>query len=263
VEWNSLRVELDHVVVVVETLAGALRDFEDAGFVVTPGGRHDAIPTENALVVFADGTYLELLAARDPDARRALRELRGTDRWGRHLHEASAIARRFLPLLAGPGGVSDFALRTSKLDRIAAETRRRGYALTGPVEMHREQPDGGRLEFNMLFPAEPQLPFLIADRTPIALRVPETPGARAHPNGALGIDVVTVRTPTVVSSAMAYADYFEASIVPRLDGGADMVFAGLKLVLTEGEPAGACGVKLRGASRLTAAVEALGIGAAR
>ena len=60
---------LDHVVVVLPALGPAVEAFAAAGFTVTPGGRHDALPTENALVCFADGSYLELLAARDPSAR--------------------------------------------------------------------------------------------------------------------------------------------------------------------------------------------------
>ena len=57
---------LDHVVIVVSSLAEASRSFAAAGLTVTPGGRHDEIPTENALVAFADGSHLELLAHAMP-----------------------------------------------------------------------------------------------------------------------------------------------------------------------------------------------------
>src|SRR5262245_25569131 len=97
---------LDHVVAVVSSLAEATRAFDAAGFTVTAGGRHDAIPTENALVAFADGSYLELLAARDPATRDELRALRPGAGWERHLKGVSAAARRFLPLLAGLDGVA-------------------------------------------------------------------------------------------------------------------------------------------------------------
>jgi hypothetical protein len=36
-------------------------DFNELGFTLTPGGTHPA-ETQNALVCFQDGTYLELLA---------------------------------------------------------------------------------------------------------------------------------------------------------------------------------------------------------
>lgn len=250
---------LDHVVVVVESLAGATESFREAGFVVVPGGRHEELPTENALVVLADGTYLELLAAHDPAARESLRESRASDRWERHLHEASALARRVLPWLAGPDGVADFALRATGLERLARESRRRGYPMTGPVALRRERPDGQRLEVRLLFPAESWLPFLIEDRTPLALRVPDDAAGRAHPNGARGIGRIEIRSPDVGGAAMACVDRFEARLTPRGDGAAEVAFADVRLALVPGAPPGACGVVLVGARDLPPAITALGV----
>jgi len=250
-----MRYALDHVVVVVGSLAGATVDFRAAGFTVTPGGRHDAMQTENALVVFEDGSYLELLAACDGEMRDSLRELSATSRWAEHLHSASAVARRFLPSLAGPDGVADWALRTSHLDRLADESRHRGYALTGPVAAGREQPDGEQLEWRMLFPAERWLPFVLSDRTPVERRIPADPAARRHANGATGIACVQVRAPGLVSAAMGYVDHFDARLTPRHSGGADVAFEDVRVRLLEGEPAGACGVVIAG-------VEALPVGVA-
>lgn len=254
-----MNASLDHVIVVVPSLAEAIAGFRAAGFVVLPGGRHEGLPTENAQVVFADGAYLELLAAREPDARASLRELRGTGRWERHLHEASALARRFLPSLAGPDGVADWALRATPLDRIAAESRRRGYAMTGPVELGRRRPDGQQLAMRLLFPAERWQPFLIEDRTPMSLRIPADPAVRAHANGARGIARVTVRAGVVVSAAMGYVDHFDARITPRLDGSADVAFGRELLTLREGEPQGACGVTLAGVAELPPGILTLGV----
>ena len=92
---------LDHVVVVVTSLAEAERDFGAAGFTVLAGGRHDALPTENALVCFADGTYLELLAARDPATRDELRALRASDGWERiDARGAAEIGRIAMEMVA-------------------------------------------------------------------------------------------------------------------------------------------------------------------
>src|SRR5439155_377339 len=85
---------LDHVVVVVGPLADAVAVFTSAGFTVTPGGRHDALPTENALVCFADGTYLELLATRESATRAELRSLRGSGGWERGRTRARAERSR-------------------------------------------------------------------------------------------------------------------------------------------------------------------------
>lgn len=254
-----MRFALDHVVVVVASLDGATAAFRDAGFTVVPGGRHEGLPTGNALVVFADGTYLELLATLDPRARDDLRELRAGEGWGRHLHESSALARRFLPGLAGPDGVTDFALRVAGIDRLAGEARRRGHPLTGPVEFGRRRPDGEALAMKLLFPAHDGLPFLIEDRTPIALRVPADAAVRTHANGARGLSRVDVRVPAVVSAAMGYVDFFDATLTPREDGGADVVFEGVRVRLVEGEPAGAARAAVTGVAALPAALGALGL----
>jgi hypothetical protein len=57
--------KLDHVVIVVRDLAPAIDGYRRRGFTVTPGGRHADGATENALVPFSDGSYLELVAFDD------------------------------------------------------------------------------------------------------------------------------------------------------------------------------------------------------
>jgi len=58
---------LDHLVILLEELNEAVGGYEKLGFRVTPGGEHADGLTRNALVPFADGTYLELVAFVDPD----------------------------------------------------------------------------------------------------------------------------------------------------------------------------------------------------
>ncbi|MCC6349563.1 MAG: VOC family protein [Candidatus Eisenbacteria bacterium] len=254
--------ELDHVVVVVSALAEAMSRFRGAGFTVVPGGRHEGLPTENALVVFADGSYLELLATLDPDSRRSLRELRGPaggERWERHLHGSSALARRFLPSLAGPDGVSDWALRVERLDRLAAESRRRGDVMTGPVALGRERPDGARLDMRLLFPAERWMPFLIEDRSPRALRIPDDAASRTHANGARGIGRVSALAGDVAGAALACVDRMDARVASREDGAAEVAFGAVRLELLPGGPPGACGAALAGVRALPPELTALGL----
>ncbi len=59
-------VGLDHLVILVEKLEEAVTGYEVLGFRVTLGGEHADGLTRNALVPFADGTYLELVAFIDP-----------------------------------------------------------------------------------------------------------------------------------------------------------------------------------------------------
>jgi len=251
-------VRLYHVVVLVSSLAEATRTFTGAGFTVTPGGLHDAIPTENALVVFADGSYLELLATRDPATRDELRALRAGPGWERHLKGVSAIARRFLPALARADGVADWVLGGAALGGRAAALRALGVRSSGPATMARERTDRVRLEWQLLLPEAPLHPFWIADRTPRELRVPGGAAATAHANGATGITAVRVRTPSVPTAALALGEAL--GTMPRVrDGVSTLELEGLRIELVEGEPEGACGAQLAGCGPLPEAVTALGV----
>ena len=61
---------IDHIVIVVRDLEAAMRSYEQLGFTVVRGGRHP-VGTHNALISFADGSYIEIIAFyRDnPDHR--------------------------------------------------------------------------------------------------------------------------------------------------------------------------------------------------
>ena len=57
---------LDHLVIAVADLARAVEDYRALGFTVNIGGRHPGRTSHNALVVFEDGAYLELIAWEAP-----------------------------------------------------------------------------------------------------------------------------------------------------------------------------------------------------
>jgi len=249
---------LDHVVIVVPELRAAVGGFGEAGFTVTPGGRHDAIPTENALVAFADGSYLELLAARDPADHASWREAAAGPGWTQHLRGVGAVARRFLRTLAGPDGVGDWCLRTRSLATRAADLRRVGEAASGPVAMARERPDGEHLRWELLLPESRGLPFWIRDVTPTERRVPGG-AATVHANGARGVASLVLATPLVATGALALGDVF--GIAPSVaPGGTTVLMLGsLGLEFVEAEPPGVRGVRLEGVADLPDRVRALGV----
>ncbi len=160
---------LDHVVILVADLGAAVRDYAALGFTVEPGGTHAEGTTHNALVVFGDGSYLELIAFLKPDARH---------RWG-------AWAERSWE------GFVDFALLPDSVPRVVDAARGCGLAYEGPIAGGRVRPDGERLEWQLGTPPTPDLPFLCGDLTPRTLRVPEGQ-ARVHANGVQGVAAVTV-----------------------------------------------------------------------
>ena len=160
---------LDHVVILVGDLDLAVRGYEELGFTVTPGGEHADGLTRNALVPFADGSYLELVAFVDPEDPRE-------NVWG---------WRAFLPL---GGGLIDYCAASDDLEADVRRLEESGLGVDGPTDGGRRLPDGTEIRWRVARVRQDGrlLPFLIEDLTPRSLRVPGGPAAE-HPNGATGI----------------------------------------------------------------------------
>ena len=160
---------LDHVVILVGDLDRAVRGYEELGFTVTPGGEHADGLTRNALVPFADGSYLELVAFVDPEDPR-------DNVWG---------WRAFLPF---GGGLIDYCAASDDLEADVRRLEEGGLGVDGPTDGGRRLPDGTEIRWRVARIRQDGrlLPFLIEDLTPRSTRVPGGPAAE-HPNGATGI----------------------------------------------------------------------------
>ncbi len=176
-----MRQSIDHIVIAVTDLDKAVADYTALGFTVLPGGEHPR-GSRNALIVLADGAYLEIIAFARP--------VPGF-RWWRVLDEAGS-------------GLVDYALLPADdLDKDTARIRNAGIAIEGPIDGERLQPDGTRIAWRSSRPPEPDIPFLCEDVTPRALRVPEG-AARRHANGVTGIAGVTVAVRDLAASVARY-----------------------------------------------------------
>ncbi|MBA3943407.1 MAG: VOC family protein [Herpetosiphonaceae bacterium] len=175
--------QLDHLVILVPDLYIAILDYTTLGFTVTPGGAHADGLTENALIPFADGSYLELIAFNDPGTPQL-------HRWWRFVGMGS--------------GLIDYALGCSALQAEIDMLSSKQIAFDGPHPNGRQRPDGTELRWLGAFAPEGQgLPFLIEDRTPRNLRVP-TGDATQHPNGVLGVSRVVVGVTDLQATAEHY-----------------------------------------------------------
>jgi catechol 2,3-dioxygenase-like lactoylglutathione lyase family enzyme len=165
---------IDHVVILADDLDRAVEQYRGLGFTVTPGGRHARF-THNALIVFQDGAYIELIAFYEQPQPGSAE----THRWHRHL--------------ATGGGLVDFALGAPNLDTVIAQTGTRGARFSGPHPGQRTRPDNIQLRWQM-GQAEGEnigsLPFLIEDITDRELRVPSD--ATEHRNTVRGVRSVVV-----------------------------------------------------------------------
>ena len=158
---------IDHLVILVRNLDDAVRDYQQLGFTVARGGEHPG-GTHNALVGFANGTYLELIAFQDPE---------------------QPSDHRWYSYLALGGGLVDFALGATDVEEELARVHQGGLDYRGPMPGARRRPDGQEITWRMAWPPAERsgdLPFLIDDITSRDLRVPSGDAA-AHANGITGV----------------------------------------------------------------------------
>ncbi|HST03571.1 MAG TPA: VOC family protein [Chloroflexia bacterium] len=172
---------LDHVVILVRDLDTAVRDYTALGFTVVPGGEHADGKSRNALVSFADGAYLELIAFQGavPKEHPFYRE--GVDH-----------------------GLITYALLPDNVERTVQEARERGLGMTPPRSGGRLRPDGVRLDWQTSQPPSRDLPFLCYDITSRDLRVPGG-DAHKHANGATGIQRLGIAVENVSESKKRYS----------------------------------------------------------
>lgn len=235
-----MTVRFDHAVLFVEDLDAAAKEFAAHGFDVRSGGVHAGGLTRNALIVFRDQTYLELLAFTLPSIAESARVLRASGALPWVLRGRTALDRRFLPRAARGQGLIDWAVTHHDLHGLV---RAAGSWLAGPFPGERLTPDGVRLVWELAMPSDAVSPFLIRDVTDRQLRVPE--GAR-HPNGATGIAGITIASAGLAAAGRRYATLL--STEPAATGD-ELVYdlQGVRVALEDADsPPGPVGVCLRG-----------------
>jgi catechol 2,3-dioxygenase-like lactoylglutathione lyase family enzyme len=193
---RTMSLTLDHLVVLVRDLEQTIADYTALGFNVQRGGTHADGATHNALIGFADGSYVELIAFLK-----------------------AAPAHRWSPAhQSGAEGFVDYALLPSSVGEVVASARSHGVDYQGPFDGGRVRPDGERLVWQIGTPPSPDLPFLCGDITPRALRVREGE-VRTHANGVRGVASVTL---VVHELAVSLARY-RALLGPQASSGSDIV----------------------------------------
>ncbi|EIM97536.1 hypothetical protein WQE_28684 [Paraburkholderia hospita] len=210
--------QIDHVVVAVRNLADASRSYRALGFNVVAGGAHGHAPTRNALIVFDDGSFIELIewSAHSP-----------ADRW-QHILEADGE------------GLVDFAVSTQDLAGLLARAQSHTIQMAGPIEGSRRTVEGFELRWRVGWPASRELPFACCDMTPRTARVPDG-DIRLHPNGVTGIDSIWVAVVDAPASLRRYQQLFEIEGVCYPEAAAFGIYMGVvdfgatEIVLISGE----------------------------
>ncbi len=145
----------DHFIILVGDLDKGIESYRQLGFQVQPGGEHAAFGSHNAIVALADGTYLELVAFRDP-------ALAANTFWG-------DLVRK----LGIHEGFGSYVLSSNDLTNDVQAIRQRGLEVADPQPGSRTRPDGQKVTWHTAVVGgtiSGFLPFLIQDDSPRALR---------------------------------------------------------------------------------------------
>lgn len=185
-----MSLELDHVIIAVDDLKAAMRDYRALGFTVVPGGIHANRATKNVLITFADTTYIELLAATGEPAVPGLVD--------------------FSALLQQGEGLAGFALRADDLDAEVARLRASGIAVGDAIPGERRRDDGTLIRWQLALLDGGFAPFLIQDGTPRHLRIPRDPALTQHPNRAQGLASIAITVRDPAAAVTRYAALFGA-----------------------------------------------------
>jgi len=183
---------LDHVVIYVPDLTRAMEAYGAMGFTVSAGGLHAR--TENALVIFADGSYLELLALQK-NAKRPL--IRLAVKLG--LIERSAAGKtdmywRLLRWISRGTGIVDWCAAAPDMAAKLQSWKPDARDIIPPQYFDRTRPDGKIAKWYLGAPKTFDLPFLIEDISAREIRVPLA-SPKDHPNGAIGIAEIVLSDP--------------------------------------------------------------------
>jgi len=190
-----MSLSLDHAIIAVTDLDAAIRNYRSLGFTVTPGGTHANRATHNALITFANETYLELLAATgDPPLPGVI---------------------DFSVLLQQGEGLVGFALRADDLETETARLQAEGFAVGEIIAGERRREDGTLVQWKLALLGDGFAPFLIQDVTPQDRRIPNDPTVTTHPNTATGLCYVEIPVRNLVDAHQRYARLLNAAVQTR------------------------------------------------
>jgi hypothetical protein len=222
---GSETLKFDHALIAALDLAATKAEFESLGFTVIPGGQHSGGLTENALVTFAHGNYLELIA---PTSRELLE------------HPPRPGPGNYLFLFDSGEGFAGYAFDTPNLDTEVERIRSNGIEVADPQAGGRRRPDGVQLAWRTAILRNTRSPFFLTDDTPRNLRIRDESEITSHPNGAVGVVGIVVPVENLERAAAWHEEVLGVPSRPgsSLVGAATAEFQIGRFGLTLAEPEG-------------------------
>ena len=183
-----MTVTKDHFILRVGDLIEATRDFEALGFIVTQGS--DTAEGYNALIIFPDDSYLEIVAYKPLLSLKVWGWLcrRGLVR-NRGRGDKAFMARlwnNWVPRRRE--GWLDWCVKVSSAEAFAKTARDRGLDVLDKVHS-RTLANGTQGRWRMGGGVDLDMPFFLQDVTPRTVRLPNRLDRR-HPNGVTGVAAI-------------------------------------------------------------------------
>lgn len=216
---HSSSTQLDHIIILVSP-----SDFENVpswlsdNFTIIEGGTHTKGTSRNKLIIFKDGTYLELFSWVDPQPD-------GVEPHSDFPSWADKSEGYIIDwALTGADAHGKYDEVTSRLKEMLSQGERLNVTYDEPLAGGRRRKDGQELRWVTIRPRKlhtrdgsspPDVPFFCHDISNRVLRVPYTEGSMqgwqevvAHPCGAVGISDLTVEVPS--AELEPFAKLYEA-----------------------------------------------------
>jgi hypothetical protein len=192
---------LDHIIVLLPH-ASILSppSWLTSHFTITPGGRHADNATENKLIIFRDGSYIELISFINDDPA-----LRKGHWWGKKEYGIIDFAFTSKTLNAE----ESFEKVKERLEKIDWEKGEVEVAYESPRKGGRRRDDGVDVKWQVTFPVvseegyqRGELPFFCHDVTERELRVPFGEESVRHPSGVVGVKSLGVYVPEATAKTL-------------------------------------------------------------
>ncbi|MFT5572505.1 MAG: hypothetical protein ACI9FR_001428 [Cryomorphaceae bacterium] len=180
----------DHIVILVPCLKVACKQFSELGFKVTLGGSHGV--THNAMIIFADKTYIELITYKNPLARLLISAVGFFSKLPNSAGSTPKVKQRFFKWFSKEFGPVDWCLRVEDMLQTLATLADQEVDVFQSQAFHRIRPDGVKVEWHLGGFDDFDLPFLLYDETPYRARVPYDASLK-HANGAIGIQCLKLK----------------------------------------------------------------------
>lgn len=187
---------LDRVVIVVDELDAAIKNYSALGFNVMRNGQHEGQGTKSAVIPLADESFLELVAfERRPNHIRIAKDYRAEALLKRQTHK---VNRRVEAWRTVDEGLVDFGLQCSYERSLWLSSD------DGPVPDQYTTKDGKKVTCDLGLPDTFDLPFLCSDVTPREVRLPV--GKTEHLNGAVALINILILVTDLEASIQRYRE---------------------------------------------------------